>query len=82
MVLGSRQNLGNFGLLGLAMKTAPNFGEAVRIGLAYQRNSGALMDMSLTERDADCLAAVATAPDEATASWPGKRGGRSGCGAT
>ena len=65
MVLGSRQNLGNFGLLGLAMKTAPNFGEAVRIGLAYQHNSGALMDMSLTERDADCLAAVATAPDEA-----------------
>lgn len=63
--LGSRQNLGNFGLLGLAMKTAPDFGEAVRIGLAYQRSSGALMDMSLTERDTDCLAAVATAPDEA-----------------
>ena len=65
LVLGDKQNLGNFGLLGLAMKTAPDFGEAVRIGMEYQRNSGALMDLSLEERDLDCVAAVATAPTEA-----------------
>ncbi len=63
--LGGRQNLGNFGLLGLAMKTAPDFGEAVRVGLAYQRNSGALMDIALAEHGDGCVAAVATAPDEA-----------------
>ncbi|AUZ56537.1 hypothetical protein B1L07_09540 [Stenotrophomonas acidaminiphila] len=63
--LGGRQNLGNFGLLGLAMKTAPDFGEAVRVGLAYQRNSGALMDITLAEHGDGCVAAVASAPDEA-----------------
>ncbi|KQO02517.1 MULTISPECIES: AraC family transcriptional regulator [Stenotrophomonas] len=66
LVLGDRQNLGNFGLLGLAMKTAPDFGESVRVGLAYQRNSGALMDITLAEHDDTCVAAVATAPDEAS----------------
>ncbi len=65
LVLGGRQNLGNFGLLGLAMKTAPDFGEAVRVGLAYQRNSGALMDITLAEQGDGCVAAVASAPEEA-----------------
>ena len=65
LALGSKQNLGNFGLLGLAMKTAPDFGEAVRIGMEYQRSSGALMDLSLEWREDGCVAAVATAPLEA-----------------
>ena len=33
LAMGEKQNGGNFGLLGLAMKTAPTFGDAVQIGL-------------------------------------------------
>ena len=66
LVLGERQNLGNFGVLGLAMKTAPNFGEAVRIGIEYQRSSGSLMDLALEELDTDCVAAIASAPEQAS----------------
>ena len=64
LVLGDRQNLGSFGLLGLAMKTAPDFGESVRVGLAYQSNSGGLMDVTLIEHDDTCVAIAATAPEE------------------
>ncbi len=62
--MGSSQNGGNFGLLGLAMKTARTFGDAVRIGVDYQRNLGPLMTLTLHEQD-DTLALVATAPEEA-----------------
>ncbi|MGE8289111.1 MAG: AraC family transcriptional regulator [Stenotrophomonas sp.] len=64
LAMGSSQNGGNFGLLGLAMKTARTFGDAVRIGLDYQRNLGPLMTLSLHEHDAQTLALVATAPEE------------------
>lgn len=64
LAMGGAQNGGNFGLLGLAMKTARTFGDAVRIGLDYQRNLGPLMDLVLDDSDADTLAVVATAPDE------------------
>ncbi len=65
LAMGGRQNGGNFGLLGLAMKTAPTFGDAVQIGLEYQRNLGALMDLDLQDRDDGTLAVVASAPEEA-----------------
>ena len=74
LAMGEKQNGGNFGLLGLAMKTAPTFGDAVQIGLEYQRNLGPLMDLDLQDRDDGALAVVATAPP-ATAPWPwGARG--------
>ncbi|MDR7069680.1 AraC-like DNA-binding protein [Pseudoxanthomonas japonensis] len=65
LAMGEKQNGGNFGVLGLAMKTAPTFGDAVLIGLAYQRNLGPLMDLNLQDRDDGSLAVVATAPEEA-----------------
>ncbi|WP_313318172.1 AraC family transcriptional regulator [Stenotrophomonas sp.] len=65
LAMGGAQNGGNFGLLGLAMKTARTFGQAVRIGLDYQRNLGPLMDLVLDESNADTLAVVATAPEQA-----------------
>lgn len=45
--LGRRQDLGNFGLLGLAMRTARNFVEAVEIGITHQRATGALMELQV-----------------------------------
>lgn len=65
LAMGSNQNGGNFGLLGLAMKTARTFGDAVRIGLDYQHSLGPLMDLTLEENDDGTLAVIATAPEEA-----------------
>ena len=65
LAMGGNQNGGNFGLLGLAMKTAPTFGDAVRIGLDYQRNLGPLMSLCLEDQDDQTLAVIATAPEEA-----------------
>lgn len=65
LAIGGKQNGSNFGLLGLAMRTAPTFGDAVRIGLEYQRNLGPLMDLALDEHGAGAVAVVATAPAEA-----------------
>lgn len=41
--IGRSQHVGNFGLLGLAMTTAPTFGEALQIGLRYTPVVGSLM---------------------------------------
>ncbi|RDZ27017.1 AraC family transcriptional regulator [Lysobacter silvisoli] len=41
--LGAQQNVGNFGLLGLAMTTAATFGEAVALGLRFTPVVGSLM---------------------------------------
>ncbi|WP_211840773.1 AraC family transcriptional regulator [Pseudoxanthomonas sacheonensis] len=60
--VGCRQNVGNFGLLGLAMKTAPTFGEAVLLGMTYQRTTGAMLDID-TETSTDGeVAMTARAP--------------------
>lgn len=64
LTLGGNQNGSNFGLLGLAMRMAPNFGEAVSIGLTYQRNLGPLMDLQLTQQDEEVVTVVATTPME------------------
>ena len=62
LTLGGNQNGANFGLLGLAMRMAPNFGEAVNIGLTYQRNLGPLMDLQLLQEDPEVVSVVATTP--------------------
>ena len=41
--LGSRQHIGNFGLVGLAMSTAATFGDALQIGLRFTPVVGNLM---------------------------------------
>jgi AraC-like DNA-binding protein len=63
--LGCRQNIGNFGLLGLAMMTARTFGDAIGIGLQYAGLSGSLMDLEFDTSDPGAIAMVATqrAPD-------------------
>lgn len=65
LAMGGTQNGGNFGLLGLAMKTARTFGDAVKIGLDYQRNLGPLMDLVLDDSKPETLSIIATAPEQA-----------------
>ncbi|KRG70034.1 AraC family transcriptional regulator [Pseudoxanthomonas dokdonensis] len=62
--LGRRQNGGNFGLLGLAMKTSRDFAQAVAIGLEFQRNQGPLMELRMQhDAGADSVAILAHAPE-------------------
>ncbi|HEY0662087.1 MAG TPA: AraC family transcriptional regulator [Lysobacter sp.] len=63
--LGSRPNAGNFGLLSLAMMSAPTFGDAMQIGLAYSELSGTLMDLELEAPSSTTVAMLARqlAPD-------------------
>ncbi len=49
LVVGSRERLGSFGLLGLLMMTSATFGEAMREGVAHHEVCGSLMDMSFDE---------------------------------
>jgi AraC-like DNA-binding protein len=62
LVVGCRQNVGNFGLLGLAMKTAATFGEAVLLGMTYQRTTGAMLDIDTDIQTRGEVAMVARAP--------------------
>lgn len=63
LAMGAKQNGGNFGLLGLAMKTAQNFGEAVSIGLTYQHAIGPLMDLDMPSPEGgDTVTVAASAP--------------------
>ncbi len=64
LTLGSRQNGGNFGLIGLAMKTSRDFGQAVAIGLEYQRNQGPMLELRLEPGTSDGpLVIAAVAPE-------------------
>lgn len=47
MEVGMRQNLGTFGVLGLAMMTARTFGEAMAIGIEHNGVVGTMMDIEL-----------------------------------
>lgn len=58
LVLGARQDLAQFGLIGLAMMTAADFGEALRIGVRYAPITGAMLDLALDEGDTDQIAVV------------------------
>jgi AraC-like DNA-binding protein len=62
LVVGCRQDVGNFGLLGLAMKTASTFGEAVLLGMTYQRTTGALLDIATDTSIDGEVAMTARAP--------------------
>ena len=42
--IGRSQTVGSFGLLGLAMMTSRNFGEAMTVGIANHKVSGSLLD--------------------------------------
>ncbi len=44
---GERQDVGHFGLLGLAMLTAADFGEALAVGIRYAPITGAMMELHL-----------------------------------
>jgi AraC-like DNA-binding protein len=56
---GRDEKLGSFGLLGLAMMTSQNFGEAMRVGIENHKISGALLDVTyepLSEREVALVA--------------------------
>lgn len=49
IVLGGRQDIGSFGLLGLAMLTAPDFESALRLGVHYAPITGAMVQLALED---------------------------------
>jgi AraC-like DNA-binding protein len=56
---GRDEKLGSFGLLGLAMMTSQNFGEAMRVGIENHKISGALLDVTfepMSEREVALVA--------------------------
>ncbi|HEY0502583.1 MAG TPA: AraC family transcriptional regulator [Lysobacter sp.] len=59
LVLGERQNIGHFGLLGLAMLTAPRFAQALQLGIRYAPITGAMMELDLEEYDDGAMAVIA-----------------------
>lgn len=60
--LGRRQDIGSFGLLGLAMKTARSFVDAVTIGITHQRATGALLELHIEQHAPGEIALHARAP--------------------
>ncbi|MDR0182842.1 AraC family transcriptional regulator [Lysobacter arvi] len=59
LVLGQRQGIGHFGLLGLAMLTAPRFAEAMRLGVRYAPITGAMMELDLDDHEDGAMGVVA-----------------------
>ncbi|MFT3755042.1 MAG: AraC family transcriptional regulator [Pseudoxanthomonas sp.] len=71
LLVGRQQNAGNFGLIGMAMQTAQNFGEAVQLALVYQRVAGTLMQVELEDGPAAGeVALLARAPEVPAALLP------------
>ena len=64
LLIGRHQDIGNFGLLGLAMKTARSFGDAVSIGITYQRATGTLLELAFDTVAPGEVALFARAPLE------------------
>ncbi|HSX60162.1 MAG TPA: AraC family transcriptional regulator [Tahibacter sp.] len=62
LLIGRHQDIGNFGLLGLAMKTARSFGDAIALGITYQRATGTLLDLEVQTFAAGEIALFARAP--------------------
>ncbi|MBL8297277.1 MAG: AraC family transcriptional regulator [Rhodanobacteraceae bacterium] len=62
LLIGQHQGIGNFGLVGLAMKTARSFGDAVAIGITYQHATGTLLDLALEKLAPGEIALRARAP--------------------
>ncbi|MBS0438468.1 MAG: AraC family transcriptional regulator [Proteobacteria bacterium] len=68
--VGSRQSLGTFGVLGLAMLTQRTFGEAMAIGIEHHPISGALMDLEFEALDNGDAALIAHPRASADATLP------------
>ena len=66
LVLGGRQDIGSFGLLGLAMLTAPDFDRALRLGVHYAPITGAMVQLAL-EDVCDGIAVIARTRDSTDA---------------
>ena len=47
--LGNRQSLAEFGVLGLAMLTAPNFGDALRTAIRFAPITGAMLELAVED---------------------------------
>src|SRR5688572_1515694 len=59
LVLGERQGIGHFGLLGLAMLTAPRFAQALQLAIKYAPITGAMMELELDEYDDGAMGVIA-----------------------
>ena len=53
LTVGRAQGVGRFGLLGLAMMTAEDFGEALRLAMQFAAISGALMELEIDTQALD-----------------------------
>jgi len=58
LAVGRRQNIGNFGVLGLAMMTAPTFGEALALSIEHHGITGSLVDLEIEPLDEELVAIV------------------------
>ena len=56
LAVGRGQNIGNFGVLGLAMLTARTFGDALATSVQYHAISGSLVDLDIAPIDAEQIA--------------------------
>lgn len=59
LLLGARQDIGSFGMLGLAMLTAPDFARALRLGIHYAPITGAMVELSLEGDEAQPSTGIA-----------------------
>jgi AraC-like DNA-binding protein len=59
LLIGRHESIGSFGLLGLAMMTSRNFGEAMGVGVENHRICGSLLDVDFAVIDAHTVAVQA-----------------------
>lgn len=59
LLVGRNETIGSFGLLGLAMMTSRNFGEAMGVGIENHRICGSLLDVDFAVVDTHTVAAQA-----------------------
>ena len=62
LVLGNRQSMAEFGLIGLAMISSATFGDALRIGVHFAPITGSLLELAIDEHDPDGLAVTMRMP--------------------
>ncbi|GLQ86628.1 AraC family transcriptional regulator [Dyella flagellata] len=59
LLIGRNETVGSFGLLGLAMMTSRNFGEAMSVGIENHKICGSLLDVDFAAVDAQTVAVQA-----------------------
>jgi AraC-like DNA-binding protein len=59
LLIGRHETIGSFGLLGLAMMTSRNFGEAMGVGIENHKVCGSLLDVDFAVVDTHTVAAQA-----------------------